>query len=270
MRFKNKEVEEYLKYKKTNNAINTYKFYYWGVNFLLKDDLIKKRHLEKRQFYYFLLTRLKELDVCNNTIIKLVKIVKNYLSFHGVACEWADIKGLKLEDNRHKFLTDEELAVIYGEFSALRPVQLLYLRLLLETGARNTELLSVKISNINIDNNRLLLDVTKNKLKRVVYFTEETKRLILAQVEEAPIDKLFYNFNYSAGRYLFKILSKKTGTNIYPHRFRHTFAQKLYMKGCPIATISDLLGHSDLTVTMNYIVLDNEKSQKDWVKYFEY
>jgi integrase len=50
-------------------------------------------------------------------------------------------------------------------------------------------------------------------------------------------------------------LCKKSGIpSKSTHDIRRTFATKLYKKGIPLATIQRLLGHSDVTTTMGYIV----------------
>ena len=47
---------------------------------------------------------------------------------------------------------------------------------------------------------------------------------------------------------------RKTGlkTRCYPHKFRHTFAISLLLKGVPIELVSRLLGHADIRITLGF------------------
>ena len=47
------------------------------------------------------------------------------------------------------------------------------------------------------------------------------------------------------------------------HALRHTFASRLFSAGEDVKTVSELLGHSDITITYNtYIHLINEQKRK--------
>ena len=47
------------------------------------------------------------------------------------------------------------------------------------------------------------------------------------------------------------------------HSLRHTFASRLFAAGEDVKTVSELLGHSDITITYNtYIHLINEQKRK--------
>ncbi len=55
----------------------------------------------------------------------------------------------------------------------------------------------------------------------------------------------------------FKRLKKNTGISVSPHRFRHTMASELgNTTNINILTLSNILGHSDLRVTRQYVETD--------------
>jgi integrase len=55
---------------------------------------------------------------------------------------------------------------------------------------------------------------------------------------------------------------------LHAHDFRHTGAQLLKLKGCPIETISELLNHASIDVTRKYYLRqDKEKMSQEKDKY---
>ena len=55
---------------------------------------------------------------------------------------------------------------------------------------------------------------------------------------------MLYNYNKSRG-------VQTTGV----HRYRHTFAKQWILNGGNVVTLSRILGHSNLSITQNYINL---------------
>ena len=67
----------------------------------------------------------------------------------------------------------------------------------------------------------------------------------------------------------YKRLAKNTGITVSPHRFRHTMASQLgNLPNVNIMALSDILGHSDLRITQQYIETDL-KPQRELINKLE-
>ncbi|MUN28064.1 site-specific tyrosine recombinase/integron integrase [Sulfuracidifex metallicus] len=129
----------------------------------------------------------------------------------------------------------------------------LILRLLAETGMRANELLSIRPSDINLEERRIRLRNTKNGEERIVFFTEETGRLLRAYIKGIDNDTRIFDMSYQALYKMIRRAGKRCGIeNLRPHIMRHTFATLAIKRGVPLPVVQRLLGHHDIKTTQIY------------------
>lgn len=141
-------------------------------------------------------------------------------------------------------------------------------------GLRVSELITLKISNINFKELYLKVD-GKGSKTRFVPLAEYTAKLIQqymtdvrmnATINRKHEDTLFLN-SRGAGMsriivfIIIKELTEKAGIRkkISPHTFRHSFATHLLQNGADLRYIQEMLGHSSITTTEIYTHLKNEE-----------
>lgn len=79
--------------------------------------------------------------------------------------------------------------------------------------------------------------------------TDAKHNYLLLSVEGRPM-------SYTALAHLIKRMGEKADIpRLHAHLFRHTFAVKYLMNGGDVMTLRNLLGHTSLTVTQNYMHL---------------
>ena len=141
-------------------------------------------------------------------------------------------------------------------------------------GLRVSELIDLKISNINFKELYIKVEGKGNKNRFVplaTYTCTLIKEYIMHTRSKYKINKrcediLFLNSRGSAMSrvivfIIIKELTDKAGINrkISPHTFRHSFATHLLQNGADLRYIQEMLGHSSITTTEIYTHLKNEE-----------
>ncbi|MEM3221532.1 MAG: tyrosine-type recombinase/integrase [Saccharolobus sp.] len=197
----------------------------------------------------------------NVTVRYYVIAVRRFLKWLGIPIKPPIPKIRKKEV---KALTEEEINRVLEACKRARDK--LIIRLLLDTGLRANELLSIKIKDIDIDNNMIRVRNTKNGEERVVFFTDNTKQILKKYIRgKNPDDKLFY-ITYDALYRKLKRLGEKVGIDLRPHVLRHTFATLSLKRGMNLITLQKLLGHKDLKTTQIYTHLILEDLRNEYLK----
>ena len=161
-----------------------------------------------------------------------------------------------LPENNHQFRTISD-----GEEAQLLAAASPYLQDLvvfaINTGLRIGEILNLKWKEVDLERCSLQLLVRKNRQILDVPLNDEALKVIRAWHGMKKCEFVFYN---SETGEQFKDLwlglkkaCKKAGLqSVNWHTFRHTFASRLTRRGVDLVTVKELLGHSEVSVTMRY------------------
>ena len=140
-------------------------------------------------------------------------------------------------------------------------------------GLRVTELINLKISNINFNdeyikvigkgNKERLTPIGSNALKYIKIYVNEVR--IHKKISKGNEDIVFLNNRGSKlSRVmiftLIKNILKKIGIKkkVSPHTFRHSFATHLIEGGADLRAVQEMLGHESITTTEIYTHLDKD------------
>ncbi len=182
-------------------------------------------------------------------------ISEEYISSSPIKSRWFP----RLPQSLPKYLEKGEIAKIryHSELTSLRNYALI--EFMLTTGCRVSEVSQLNREDVDVVK-RTAKIIGKGKKIRYVHFTEKCAYLLDRYLAMCPPSiELFVTtkgnrLQVRAIQLLLNRLSKKKGLDIelYPHRFRHTFATELLAKGADISFIGDELGHSDVGTTQIY------------------
>lgn len=147
------------------------------------------------------------------------------------------------------------------------------LEILYATGLRVSELVNIKLSDINYDDMSIKV-LGKGNKERIVYFGSYAKEYLDTYIKNGRYeflkgktsDYLFINnkgtnLSTRSVEMIIKDIIKKTSikSNITPHTIRHTFATHLLNEGCDILSVQELLGHESLKATQVYTHITNDE-----------
>lgn len=141
--------------------------------------------------------------------------------------------------------------------------------LLYSSGLRVSEIINLKISDLDFENNYLKC-FGKGSKERIVPFGELAKTYIVDYLEERKklkIESEFLFINKKGEKLLrqhinniLKRYSKKAKLKkrVHPHMLRHSFATHLLERGADLRSVQELLGHVDISTTQIYTHLTKD------------
>jgi integrase len=143
--------------------------------------------------------------------------------------------------------------------------------LLWHGGLRLGEVEDLRLSDLNLSRQQLVVRQGKGMKDRTVYLTEVATNALVAYLDvrgQGHSDHLFLYRHRRLCRGLvhnrIKAAGKRTGVKVTCHRLRHTCATQLVNAGCRITTIQALLGHRRLNATMLYARVRDRTVAEDY------
>jgi integrase/recombinase XerC len=258
------DLEEYKEYLKNKDIKDTdYKFIRNYLTYMFDKKYEKKtisRHISTlRSFYKYLQEE------------KIIK--KNPMTL---------ISNPKLDKKLPNFLYYDELEVLLNipdKSTTLGLRDALILELLYSTGIRVSELINIKMKDINRSDKKILI-MGKGSKERYVLYGEVLADLleVYLSYSRAKLNKnsdyliLNKDGNQITDRGIRLIISKilKKGEidyHVSPHTLRHTFATHMLENGADLRTIQELLGHSDVSTTQIYTNVSNKFITENYNNY---
>ena len=181
------------------------------------------------------------------------------------------LKSPKIEKHLPSIMTSAEVIRLLEQPSGDSPKEIrdkAMLELLYATGIRVSELISLKVSDINLNLN-IMVCRDKDR-ERIIPFGNAAKNALLrylggtreAMLEKQGSDILFVNcsgtpMSRQGFWKLIKYYAKKAGiqSDITPHTLRHSFAAHLVENGADLKSVQEMMGHSDISTTQIYASL---------------
>lgn len=241
LRINNNEVRGYLKYLDSCN---------------LKNSTISRRISTLRTFYNYLLDEgLVESNVFHNVKNpKLEKKLPNYLNYNEIEELLESIDITNTEGLQRRLL-----------------IEMFY-----STGCRVSEMINVKLKDIDFTNKTIRI-MGKGSKERIVYYGDYASKYLEEYLKKVEVkDYLFTNkkqekLSVSEVELIIKDIMKHISikTHVTPHTLRHTFATHLLNNGADIKTVQELLGHANLSTTGIYTHISSDRLKDIYFKTFK-
>ena len=230
---------------------------------------------------------LKEVGKSNSTISRCTASLKSFyrylLSKKLVEENIAEsIEAPKVDRKEPMILSSSEIEKLLeqpdlSELKGQRDKAML--EILYATGIRVTELVSLRIEDVNLNagyirvkkkNTERHIPLGNRSLKCLKEYMEKVRPLLIRTEEEKT---LFINTNGQkmTRQGYWKILKQykeqaKIDKEITPHTIRHSFAVHMLQNGAEVKTVQELLGHTDVASTMMYTQMANLNVKDDYFK----
>ena len=192
------------------------------------------------------------------------------------------LKAPKIEKKIPEIMSPDEVVRLLEQPSGNSPKEIrdkAMLELLYATGIRVTELITLKISDVNMPMSFILCR-DRNK-ERIIPFGAEAKNALTRyldgtrdeMLENKASDVLFANcsgqpMSRQGFWKLIKFYAKKADikADITPHTLRHSFAAHLVENGADLRSVQEMLGHSDISTTQIYANLNHNHIREVYAK----
>jgi integrase/recombinase XerD len=194
----------------------------------------------------------------------------------------SELESPKVEKKLPQILSTEEVELLLEQpkcvdLKGFRDKAML--ELLYATGIRVSELISLNLSDINLEigfvkcnkgTRERMIPIGSMAIAAILEYLNKSRGLLIQQSDEKA---LFVNIN---GRRLtrqgfWKIIKQyknlaKISKDITPHTLRHSFAAHLLENGADLRSIQEMLGHSDISSTQIYAQIAKNKIKEIYKK----
>ncbi len=268
-----KEFTAYLAFEKGNSK-NTIGGYERDLKMFSKDVDKKLVDVTEEDVYTYIEKIGKTLK--RNSVLRKIASIRTFYKFCYLNKMIPEdptgmIKSIKREKRLPEILTFDEIKLITDNCnntpSGMR--DRLIIKLLIATGARISEILNLKISDVENQNYEFIKVLGKGSKYRIIPIYDSLEKEIREYIEiyrsklkgKEDTFLLFPKMSRENFWKRLKVIAQNAGIekNIYPHIFRHSVATALLGNGADIRIVQEILGHSNITTTEVYTHIEKSK-----------
>ncbi|ADP76825.1 integrase family protein [Methanothermus fervidus DSM 2088] len=246
----------------SDGTIRTYSYILNSfLRFIEDKEINKKRDLIKQMKRYLVLLKRKNRSERYRHLVAVV--FRNLLKTLNM--DPNNLKTPKVPKSIPKSISEKEVKRLFKAAEKLRDKVILML--LYKTGLRVSELVNLKLKDIDFTDRSIKVRGKGNK-ERVVFFDEECKTLLEKYIKNNSVNEKLIDISVRQIQRIVKKTAKKAKIKkrVTPHVLRHSYATHLLEKGLNIRYIQKLLGHSSLSTTEIYTKVTNKKLKEKYDK----
>lgn len=288
-------TEEWLKYKKNTVKKSTYYNYSYSVAKYLYPSFAGKNITKIKNYNNF----IEELSdtllpkTVRDIVTKLKEIINFYEEEHNTKLNIKKMSLPKMNKKEIQILSNKEKQKLEKYCIEQNSLKSLGILICLNTGLRVGEVCALRWENVDFETRRIHVEKTIER----IYSKEENKTIVIidtpksiTSVRTIPINSKLYNIlkqirgkskktdfvltgsseHYVEPRnyqYHFKEILKRSKVKKYKfHTLRHTFATNCIEAGMDIKSLSEILGHADVSITLNIYVHSSDKAKRKYLE----
>jgi site-specific recombinase XerD len=276
------ELKEYLITRKienlSDNTLNQYKHSLYKFIHVVNKQVSEITTSDIKLYLYKLESSsdIKKISVNNTRIIISAFFTWLYDNEYIAKNPCKNISPIKYDKNTRHPLTLDEMERLRLSCETYREKAVL--EFLYSTGCRCSEMVNIRLSDIDF-NNRTVSVIGKGRKHRVVYLSPRCAAILdeyFKSNEKKDSEYLFTSmispYNKLTTRsieYMIKNLGKKANIErtVTPHIIRHTTATVAIDKGMPIEQVQKMLGHESINTTLIYAEVNDTNVKHNHEKY---
>ena len=288
-------TEEWLKYKKNTVKKSTYYNYSYSVAKYLYPSFAGKNITKIKNYNNFIeeLSDTLSPKTVRDIVTKLKEIINFYEEEHNTKLNIKKMSLPKMNKKEIQILSNKEKQKLEKYCIQQNDLKSLGILICLNTGLRVGEVCALRWENVDFETRRIHVEKTIER----IYSKEENKTIVIidtpksiTSVRTIPINSKLYNIlkqirgkskktdfvltgsseHYVEPRnyqYHFKEILKRNKVKKYKfHTLRHTFATNCIEAGMDIKSLSEILGHADVSITLNIYVHSSDKAKRKYLE----
>lgn len=288
-------IEEWLQYKKTTIKESSYLNYKFIIETNIKKEMGEKNLEELLQYNFNLFVEQLMEKLSSKTVKDIMTVLKAILKYaeikYDINFKISLISTPAQITNEVEVFSDKDRKEMEEYCIQSKKIRDLGVLISLYTGLRIGEVCALKWSDIDFEKkyikvNHTLQRVYVNKREtKVLYDRPKTKKSIrkipMAKVLYEKLKEISKNYDNEAFvltgstkryyeplgyRYIYRKILKKCDIEYKRyHQLRHTFATRCIKVGMDVKSLSEVLGHANVSITLNIYVHSSFETKNKFI-----